>query len=870
VRFTWRRPRVAGSQAIAALVVLVVGGTLTVAQPSVVAAESASGVTPSAKTLASHLDAGVDHSCAVFVNGAVKCWGRNSDGQLGYGDTTSRGDSVGETEALPSVELGTSRTAKSVASGWNTTCAILDNDALKCWGRNDHGQLGLGAAGNRGGALLQMGDDLPAVDLGAGRTVTAISLGNYNVTAFACAILDTGQVKCWGDNSKGQLGIGNFTSKGIFPGDMGDALPTVNIGAGRRATSISVGAEHTCVILTDHQTVADSNVKCWGGNDFGQLGLDDTFPRGANAADMTTLPAVNLGLGRKAVAIAAGSSHTCAILDDGTVKCWGDNSWGELGTGDGNDYGAGTSSPGTGAPVLPMASLPAVTFGPGRTATAIALGDVTSCAVLDNGLVTCWGDGGAGQLGNGTSSTSAPLPVTAYSVFVGHAATAITLGDEHVCATTDDGSVRCWGIDDGGRLGRNTNTVAAAANPPTAPINFRAGANALLVAVPAKPPLPTTNRFVPLPPARILDTRNGLGAPRQAVAAGTEIVLQVAGRGGVPPTGAMAVVLNVTADQAAGAGYVTVYPADVTTRPEVSSLNLVRADQTVANLVTVQLSADGAVRLFTTVATELLADVAGYYTPAAAATAGRFVAVNPQRMFDTRSTSGLRKLGANERISVALRAVAPIPPTGVSALVLNVTVANAGGAGFATVWPSDIPLPTVSNLNVDSVGQAIANQVIVPLSADGKVSFYSSDGADIIADVAGYFTDASAPAASTGLFTPVVPGRVFDSRSGTPSKLGPAFAARTAVVAVNGRGNLPAATMSAIVINLTATDTGAPGYVSAWPPTLVQPNVSTLNWSDSGDTVPNHATVRVGPDGKVSFFASTTTHLLADSAGWYS
>jgi hypothetical protein len=157
----------------------------------------------------------------------------------------------------------------------------------------------------------------------------------------------------------------------------------------------------------------------------------------------------------------------------------------------------------------------------------------------------------------------------------------------------------------------------------------------------------------------------------------------------------------------------------------------------------------------------------------------------------------------------------------------------------------------------------------VPISVDGKVSFYSSDGADIIADVAGYFTDATAPAASTGLFSPVVPGRVFDSRNGTPARLGPAVVTRTAVVTVNGLGNLPPTAVSAIVLNLTATDTGPAGFVSAWPPALARPEVSTLNWSDSGDTVPNHATVRVGPDGKVSFFASSSTQLLADSAGWY-
>jgi alpha-tubulin suppressor-like RCC1 family protein len=857
-------------RSLVALLTLVATGAFTLRNAAPASAEGASGASANAAIMGAHLDAGGQHACAVFVNGVLKCWGRSEDGQLGYGDSNSRGDAVGEIEGLPAVELGTSRTAKSAATGGNSSCAILDNDALKCWGRNDHGQLGLGAIGGRGGALLQMGDSLPAVNLGAGRTVAAVSVGNYVVTAFACAILDTGQVKCWGDNSQGQLGIESAAvSKGLVPTDMGDTLPTVDLGPGRTATHISAGAEHVCVILDAAPSDADSNVKCWGGNDFGQLGLDDALPRGGGANDMATLPTVNLGVGRSAIAIAAGSSHTCAILDNHSVKCWGDNAWGELGTDDGNDYGAGANTSGTGAPVLSMVVLPTVNLGAGRTATAIAVGDITSCAVLDNGQVTCWGDGRSGQLGNGTATTTATRPVAPYVIASVGAATAITLGDEHVCASTADGTIRCWGIDEGGRLGRNTNSLLASPSPPVAPINFRNGLNPLLVAPPPLPP-PSTNRFVPLVPSRILDTRNGLGAAKRPLAANSEIVLRVAGRGGVPPTGATAVVLNLTADQAAGAGYVTVYPADVATRPDVSSINLVRADQTVANLVTVQLSADGSLRLFSTVSTELLADVAGYYTPATAATAGRFVPLNPERVFDTRSTPGTHKLAANEQIDVAILGRATIPASGVSALVLNVTVANATAAGYASVWPFGQPLPTVSNLNVTTVGQAVANQVIVPLGIDGKVSFFSSSGADVIVDVAGYFTDATAASATTGLFTAVVPGRVFDSRGGTPSKLGPGVATRTVTVAMSGRGNLPAGGMSAVVINLTATDTGAAGYVSAWPPTLAQPNVSTLNWTNTSDTVPNHATVRVAASGQVSFFASTSSHLLADSAGWYS
>jgi hypothetical protein len=243
--------------------------------------------------------------------------------------------------------------------------------------------------------------------------------------------------------------------------------------------------------------------------------------------------------------------------------------------------------------------------------------------------------------------------------------------------------------------------------------------------------------------------------------------------------------------------------------------------------------------------------------------------VNPERLFDTRTTPGLSKLGVAGQMDVTLLNRAPVPTTGVGALVLNVTVANTN-PGYLSVWPSGLARPTVSNLNITTAGQAIANQVIVPMSLDGKVSFFSSDGADVIVDVAGYFTDASAASASTGLFTPVVPGRVFDTRSGSPAKLGPSTATRTAIVTVNGKGNLPATGMSAVAMNLTATDTGTGGFVSAWPSSLTQPLVSTLNWSDVGDTVPNHAIVRVSASGQASFYASTSAQLLADSAGWFS
>lgn len=858
---------------VTAAVSLLTVGVVLQSGVTIVSADSGSGTTVDTRRLSSHIDAGVEHSCALFTTNTIKCWGRNESGQLGYGDAASRGDSAGEVEALANVNLGTGRTAKAVSAGWGWSCAILDTNALKCWGRNDQGQLGNGAGtASVGDAAGEMGDALVAVNLGTGRTAKAISVGHYEVTSFSCAILDNNTVKCWGYNGDGQLGIESAdATRGLASAGMGDALPAVNLGTGRTAVSVSVGSEHACAVLDN------GSVKCWGSNGWGQLGIGDETSRGKLSGQMgDALPAVNLGAGRTATAIAAGTISTCAILDNGAVKCWGGNQSGQLGIGNTSDYGGLTSSPNT----LAMSALPTVNLGVGRTARSVAVGNETACAVLDNGLVTCWGYGGEGQLGNGgTSSTTSP--VTAYSIASGRTATAITLGDDHVCVTDDLGGVRCWGSDDSGRLGTNTglSSTTLVTSPPAAAINFLNGGVPHLVegsttttttttttTVPSGS-TPTTNRFTAVTPTRILDTRIGTGAPRARVAANGEITLTVAGQGGVPTNGATAVVINVTAVGASGSGFVTVYPANVN-RPVASNLNLIRSGQTVANLVTVQLSPDGKVRLYTNTATDLLADVAGYYSPASQATEGRFIPLTPTRLFDTRGTAGMSKLAPGGRVDVALLNRSPVPASGVRALVLNVTVAGATAPGFLTVWPTGSALPVVSNLNISVAGQDIANQVIIPVGTGGQVSFYTSGGGHVLADVAGYFTDATAPSSTAGLFTPVVPDRVFDTRTST--RLGATAATRSMTVTMSSKANLPASGMSAVVMNVTATSAGNPSFISAWPSNLTQPVVSTLNWVAAGDTVPNHAIVRVSPAGQVSFATLTSTHLLADSAGWFS
>ena len=158
---------------------------------------------------------------------SVKCWGRNSYGQLGLGDRNDRGDGANEMgDNLPAVSLGTGRTAKAISAGGHHTCALLDDNSVKCWGGNSY-QLGLGDQNNRGDGANEMGDNLPAVNLGTGRTAKAIGVG-FDHT---CALLDDNSVKCWGGNSYGQLGLGDQNNRGDGANEMGDNLPAVNLGA---------------------------------------------------------------------------------------------------------------------------------------------------------------------------------------------------------------------------------------------------------------------------------------------------------------------------------------------------------------------------------------------------------------------------------------------------------------------------------------------------------------------------------------------------------------------------------------------------------------------------------------------------------------
>jgi alpha-tubulin suppressor-like RCC1 family protein len=396
-----------------------------------------------------NITAGSGHTCAITSGGAVKCWGLNNFGQLGLGDTDDRGDEPGEMgDDLPAVDLGTGRTATAISAGDLFTCALLDNGTVKCWGLNTNGTLGQESfASSIGGAPGEMGDDLPAIDLGAGRTATRISAGSGHV----CAILDNSTLKCWGFNGSGQLGLGNSTARGQNPTDMGDDLPAVALGTGRTATAVSAGQRDTCAILDN------GSVKCWGEADNGRLGYGGTGDRGDEGGEMgDSLPAVDLGTGRTAAAIST-AAHTCAVLDDATVKCWGRNANGQLGLGDNGDRGDAGGEMGD--------ALPAVDLGTGRTAEGVTTGGDEingghTCALLDDASVKCWGSGGSGRTGLGNTDTRGDganemgddLPEV--DLGTAQTSTGVTAGKFHTCIRTDGGELKCWGENGDGQLGQ--------------------------------------------------------------------------------------------------------------------------------------------------------------------------------------------------------------------------------------------------------------------------------------------------------------------------------------------------------------------------------------------------------------------------------
>ena len=381
---------------------------------------------------------------------------------------------------------------------------------------------------------------------------------------------------------------------------------------------------------------------------------------------------------------------------------------------------------------------------------------------------------------------------------------------------------------------------------------------------------PGAARYVPLAPARLFDTRVGAGepGPKGLVGPDASIDIQVAGKMGIPSS-AVSVVMNVTATDTVTPGFVTVYPTGIA-RPNTSSINNIQPGQTRPNLVTVPLGADGKVTFYSQGTVNLLADIAGYYVPATRASSeGRFVALTPQRLFDTRPGSQALlgrtgRLAAEESIRIQVLGIGDVPASGVAAVVMNLTATDVAGWGFLTAYPTGPVRPVASNVNYTDAGTTAPNFTIVPVAADGTITVYTYAAAHVLGDVTGYITDSSAPASIGGLFVPIAPERVFDTRGGR----GPVGADSVVDFPIAGTGRIPADAV-AVALNVTGVE-AAVGYLTAWPTGGGRPNASTLNFAvRPSDTRANAAMLPVGLGGRISFYTENGAHILADATGYF-
>ena len=808
--------------------VLTATALIGVSAPSAnVTAEHADAPAGVDRELSSRLGNGHSNACIILDNGQVRCWGSL------YGTGVPGSGNIGDDETpdqVRTVDLG-DRTVVEVDGGQLFTCALLDNGDVRCWGLG--GNSGSGFNGlpdeDRTIGLNEEPLEFPAIDLGG--QATAIASGNFH----SCAILEDGSVRCWGQNSEGQLGYGNTDTVGDdeSPDDAGP----VPLGSGETATAITAGRFHTCALLES------GDVRCWGTRLSlpGQVeNIGDNEP--ASAGVLATFG------GARAVAISAGQDSTCALVESGELWCWGG--------GFAATYSRGFSQGSVATPTQ-------VDLG-GRTAAGITVGFQHACVLVDDGDLYCWGIGAGGRLGygnvddigNGTMATlESPLSGGPVEVGVGRTVLTASAGDKTTCALLDNLTVRCWGS--GPIVGQGITTIVGDDELPSEVpvINYNG-----------------TAAFTPLTPERILDTRESqpapAGSPKGIVAAGNSIDVQITGEGGVPDDGVYAVVLNVTIARATGPGFVTAHPKG-TSRPNASNINVTAVGQNAPNSVIVPVGDDGQVTLYTSGGGHLIADVFGYFEQTGSSTAGRLIGVSPSRIFDTRPSSTLSgpkgKLDAGETIEVAVTGTNGVPSSGVSAIVLNVTAAAATAPGFVTVFPGDEAQPSTSNLNLSFPGENRPNAVIVPVSDTGTIKLFSEAGAHLLADVSGYFTDETAEDTDDGLFVPIAPERLLDTR-GNGSQIP---AGGTTDFAVTGEIGIPS-TANAVALNLTAVRSLGPGFVTGWPSDESQPLASNLNVAAADVTIANLAVLPLRePSGRVSLFTEGGAHLLGDTAGYF-
>jgi uncharacterized repeat protein (TIGR01451 family) len=369
-------------------------------------------------------------------------------------------------------------------------------------------------------------------------------------------------------------------------------------------------------------------------------------------------------------------------------------------------------------------------------------------------------------------------------------------------------------------------------------------------------------KFVAVSPVRILDTRDGTGGvPIGQVAAGGDVSFPVTG--GEVPAGATAVALNVTTTLTDGPGFATVWPTGAP-MPGTSSVNVSAAGETAANAAIVAVGAGGRVSVSTFEPAHLVADLTGYWIEPGATTDGRFFSVpTPTRLLDTRSGVGGKStpFGAREQYDVTV--TGSVVPAGATAVALTVTYTDPAAPGYLTLWPTGGSQPTVSTANPGEPDDIRSNLAIVKIGTSGKVSVFSSEPTDLVVDVVGYVAD---DASSHGLFTPVSPHRVEDSRQPGPpfERIG---AGQAATLSFDSLVPSEAAT---VLVNLTATETATGGFLTAYAAGTPRPLASAVNWSGPDQNRAALIASALGAGHAVQYYAESETDVVIDLAGWFS
>jgi alpha-tubulin suppressor-like RCC1 family protein len=356
---------------------------------------AASAADPTMLARTTFSDSGFNfHTCALTTNGGARCWGANGSGQLGDGTTLQRLSQVGVSGLSSGVVL--------ISTGAEHTCSLTTGGGVKCSGRNSDGELGDGTTTQQNTPVAVSGLTSGVIHIGAGMHHT-------------CAVTSGGGVKCWGWNGFGQLGDGTSSSS---------STPVNVFGLASGIAQVRAGGFHSCALTTD------GGVKCWGWNFAGQLG---------NGTTSTSLVPVDVsGLAIGVVQISTGGDHTCAVTTGGGVKCWGQNTNGQLGDGT-------TTNQTTPVDVSGLTS----------GVVQVATGSFHTCALTTAGGVKCWGFNGANRLGDGTNVAQRLLPANVVGLLSGGAQ--IYAGSEHTCALTTTGGMKCWGYNGFGNVGDGTN-----------------------------------------------------------------------------------------------------------------------------------------------------------------------------------------------------------------------------------------------------------------------------------------------------------------------------------------------------------------------------------------------------------------------------